>query len=73
MTFGKYTEERFNMGMLFYLRRPSKWVYFQTPNTQIRAFFIMEWPPGLAVSLHCSLYKKCVHVNLHRSLYIASK
>ena len=34
----KYVEESFNMGMIFYLKCPSKWVPFQTPNTHIRAF-----------------------------------
>ena len=34
----EYAEEPFNMGMFFYLRHPSKWENFQTPNTHIRAF-----------------------------------
>ena len=29
----KYAEKPFNMGILFYLSRPLKWVHFQTPNT----------------------------------------
>ena len=43
----KYAEEPFNMGMLvfFYLRRPSEWVYFQPPNTHIRAFLYWSRPP----------------------------
>ena len=37
----KYAEEPFNMqyGYFFCLKRPSKWVHFQTRNTHIRAFF----------------------------------
>ena len=40
-----YAEEPFIMGMFFYLRRPSKWVNFQTPNTHIRAFLYWSRPP----------------------------
>ena len=42
----KYAEEPFNMGMFFYLRRPSKWVHFPTLNTHIRAFLYWSRPPG---------------------------
>ena len=42
----KYAEEPFNMGGFFYyLRRPSKWVHFQTPNTHIKAFLYWSLPP----------------------------
>ena len=34
----KCAEDPFNMGMFFDIRRPSKWVHFQTPNTHILAF-----------------------------------
>ena len=30
----------------FYLRRPSKWVHFQTTNTHIRAFYTEVAPLG---------------------------
>ena len=44
----KYAEKPFNMGticLLFYLRRPSKWLHFQTPNTHILAFVYWRPPP----------------------------
>ena len=40
----KCAEEPFNIGMLFNLRRPSKWVHFQTP-THTSGHFILESPP----------------------------
>ena len=40
----KYAEEPVHMGMLFYLRCASKWVHFQTPNTNIQAF--LYWMGG---------------------------
>ena len=42
----KYVEKPFNMGMYFYLRRPSKWVHFQAPYTHFRAFLYWSRPPG---------------------------
>ena len=41
----KYAEKPFNMGMLFYPRRPSKLVHIQTLNTHIRAFLYRSRPP----------------------------
>ena len=42
----KYAEVPFNMGScFFYLRRPSEWVHFLTPNTHIRAFLYWSCPP----------------------------
>ena len=43
----KYAKEPFNMGMFFNLRRPSKWVHFQTPNKHIWAFLYLSRPPGM--------------------------
>ena len=40
----KYAEEPYG-SVFFYLRRPSKWVHFQTPNTHIRAFLCWSRPP----------------------------
>ena len=60
----KYAEKPFNMGMLFYPRRPSKWVHIQTLNTHIRAFLYWSGPPGCAdkpisyspQKIHCTKY-----------------
>ena len=49
-----------NMG----LRRPSKWVDFQTPKTHIRAFFILESPPLGILPKH-----PCLGPNKKRAWY----
>ena len=48
------------MGMFFYLRRPSKWVHFQTPNTHIRAFLYWGRPsPRPQANLSMQLFFLC--------------
>ena len=47
----KYAEEPFNMDIL-YLRRPSKWVHFQTPYTHIQAFYTGVAIPGTHLTLY---------------------
>ena len=54
-------EESFNMGMFFYLRHPSKWVHFQTPNTHIRAFLYWGRPPRPQAHLSMQLFFLCDH------------
>ena len=70
----KYAEEPFNMPMFFGLRRPSKWVHFQTPNTHLGIFILESLPPPPGGSSPWSNLNMCLHKyllncqNLHRTI-----
>ena len=58
----KYVQEPFNVGMCIYLRRPSKWVHFQTPNTQIRAFLYWCHPLGSKPYTYSHVFSLTSHI-----------